>query len=162
MPTQPYTAGELADTRLLLEVAEALVQDGDESDEEVADMLVLAAVEPLQRSHLQDIGPEKLSVRRLQREAAALGRDSDDVSVTTYIKYGFRLEWLPLVVQALEVPDEIETINGHFGTGEEAVLLLLRRYRSTDPLRSMTWETGRSISAISEMVWHMVLRRQNP
>ena len=74
MPTQPYTAGELADTRLLLEVAEALVQDGDESDEEVADMLVLAAVEPLQRSHLQDIGPEKLSVRRLQREANSESR----------------------------------------------------------------------------------------
>ena len=48
--------------------------------------------------------------------------------------------------------------DGHFFTGEEAVLLLLLRYKSTNSLRSMTWETGRSISALSEAIWFMVRR----
>ena len=90
--------------------------------------------------------------------AAALGRDNNDSSVTTYIKFGYRLNWLPHVVAALQPPDEFDTDGGHAFTGEEAVLLLLRRYRSTDPLRAMTWESGRSISAISEAVWFMVCR----
>ena len=50
----------------------------------------------------------------------------------------------------MDPPDEFETDGGHVFSGEEAVLLMLRRFRSTDPLRSMTWDTGRSISAISE------------
>ena len=54
-------------------------RDGDESDKEVADMLVLAAVEPLQFSHLQDMGPEKLSLRRLQaRTRSGHGSPSDE------------------------------------------------------------------------------------
>jgi len=36
------------------------------------------------------------------------------------------------------------------------VLLLLRRFRSTEPLHSLTWETGRSTAAISEAVQFMV------
>lgn len=119
---------------------------------------MLAAAEPLQRRHLQDIGPERLSLRRLRREAAARGRDDDDSSVTTYIKFGYRLQWLPHVMAALDPPDKFETEGGHVFTGEEGVLLLLRRYRSTDPLRSLTWDCGRSISAISEAVWYMIER----
>ena len=61
-------------------------------------------------------------------------------------------------MEALQVPEEVETDGGHLFTGEEVVLLLLRRYRSTDPLRSMTWECGRSIAAISEAIWFMVRR----
>jgi hypothetical protein len=77
------------------------------------DALLLYAAEPLQRTLKQDIGPEQLSIARLQREAAARGCDVDDASVTTYIRFGFRLDWLPAVVEALEVPDEVETAGGH-------------------------------------------------
>ena len=97
MPTQPYTGAEIDESRLLLDVMKAL-DDGDESDEEIADVLLVAAAEPLQRRLLQDIGPKRLSLQRLHREAAARGRTDEDASVTVYIKFGFRLEWLPHVV----------------------------------------------------------------
>ena len=57
------------------------------------------------------MGPEKLSLARLQREAIAHGRNLDDLSITDYITFGFRLEWLPAVIAALDVPDEI-TLDG--------------------------------------------------
>ena len=69
------------------------------TDDEIEDALLLFAAEPLQRTLKQDIGPERLSIARLQREAAARGCDADDASVTTYITYGYRLEWLPAVGQ---------------------------------------------------------------
>jgi hypothetical protein len=156
MPTNPFTGPELNDSRLLLELMMNLDKSGG-NDDEIMNALLLFAAEPLQRTQKQDIGPERLSIARPQRESAALGRDSDDASVTIYIRYGFRLNWLPDVA-ALDPPDEFETDGGHVFSGEEAVLLMLRRFRSTDPLRSMTWDTGRSISAISEAVWFMVLR----
>ena len=93
MPTEPYTGSELEESRLLLNIVDALF-DGDEDDQDVAEMLLLNAVEPLQRQLFQDIGPEKLSLARLLREALASWRDADAASVTTYIKFGFRLEWL--------------------------------------------------------------------
>ena len=77
-----------------------------------------------------------MSIARLQREAAARGQDVDDASVTTYLRFGFRLEWLPEVVAAFNMPVEVETDGGHFFTGEELVLLLLARYRSTSTLQS--------------------------
>ena len=73
--------------------------------------MTLTAVEPLQRKFLHDVGPEKLSLARLQREAIAHGRNLDDLSITDYITFGFRLEWLPAVIAALDVPDEI-TLDG--------------------------------------------------
>ena len=155
MPTEPYTGAELDDSRLALELMMHLENNG-EDDDELMDAMLLFAAEPLQRTLKQDIGPERLSIARLEREARARGHDVDDASVTTYIRFGFRLDWLPAVVAALDVPDEIETDGGHVFSGEEVVLLLLVRFRSTNPLRSMTWECGRSISAISEAVWWMV------
>ena len=95
----------------------------------MAEMLLLCAAEPLQRQLFQDIGPEKLSLARLRREAQANGRDADDASVTTYVKFGFRLDWLEDVVAAFQLPDVIETDGGHIFEADEAVLLLLRRYR---------------------------------
>ena len=97
MPTEPYTGSELEESRLLLNIVDALF-DGDEDDQDVAEMLLLNAVEPLQRQLFQDIGPEKLSLARLRREALASGRDADAASVTTYIKFGFCLQWFEEVV----------------------------------------------------------------
>jgi hypothetical protein len=152
MPTQPFTAVELDDSHLALEIMMTLEKSGDDHDE-IMDALLLFAAEPLQRTLKQDIGPKRLSIARLQREAAARGCDEDDASVTTCIRFGFRLDWLPAVVEALDVPDEVETDGGHVFTGEDMVLLLLARFRSTNALRSMTWECGRSISAMSAAAW---------
>ena len=85
MPTQPYTSAEMADSRLLLELLMNLDESqlNDVDDEELNDALLLLAAEPLQRTLKQDIGPERLSLARLQREAAERGCDRDDASVTT-------------------------------------------------------------------------------
>ena len=135
MPTRAYTTAELEDTSALFAVIDAL-QDGYESVQEVADALTLLAVEPLQRRRLiQEIGPEKLSLLRLRREAGERIENIGDVSLTVYSKY-FHLSWLPHVVDALQVPDNFETRGGHYFAGEEGVLLLLRRYRSTAAVHS--------------------------
>ena len=133
MPSYAFTGAELCDSRLLLELLMLLVKN-DDCDDALEDALLLAAAEPLQRRLLQNIGPEHLSIARLQREAAARGQDVDDASVTSYLRFGFRLSWLPEVVEAFKMPDEVETDGKHVFTGEELVLLLLVRFRSTNPL----------------------------
>ena len=57
------------------------LEKDDERDDELMDMLLLYAAEPLQRTLKQNIGPERLSIARLQREAAARGCNLDDASV---------------------------------------------------------------------------------
>ena len=158
MPSSPCTAGQVGEARMIFQLAMALDADDDSDDDSVVDALTLAAVEPLQRKFMQDVGSEKLSIARLQREAAAHGRNHDDMSITVYTTFGFRLEWLPAVVAVMDVPDEVTLDGDHVCSGEEAVLLLLYRLRSTGPLRSMTKYTGRNISALSEIFWYMVRR----
>ena len=150
MPTNTFTASELGDSELLIKLLIELEKRGA-SDDDIEEALLLFAAEPLQHTLKQDIGPKRrLSIPRLQREAAARWHATDDAWVTVYIRYGYRLDWLPAVVKALDPPEEIETtVGGHVFTGEEAVLLLLRRYRSTDPLYSMTSSFGNSHTAAS-------------
>ena len=81
-----------------------------------------------------------------------------DRSMTGYLDYGFHLQHLEQVVAALNPPEEFETRGGHIFSGEEGVLLLLRRFRTTSNLSSLTKDTGRSRSAISEAVNFMVRR----
>ena len=156
MPSQPYTAAEIDESKALLELINALLDGGDESDEELADDLMPFVCEPLQRCFKQEIGPERWSLERLRREARERGTNSDDRSMNVYLRFGYHLDWLPAVIEALQPPDNFETHGGHYFTGEEGVLLLLQRYRSTEPLIKFTWESGRSIAAISEAVWFMV------
>ena len=80
MPTEAFTGAELDDSRLLLELLMTLVKN-DDCDDALEDALLLAAAEPLQRTLQQDIGPERLSIARLQREAAARGQDVDEVRI---------------------------------------------------------------------------------
>ena len=80
MPTLATTVMELREAELLFKVAGALDDsDASSSDEETADMVRLAACEPLMRRRLQNIGPERLSLARLQRDYAARGFDDLDV-----------------------------------------------------------------------------------
>ena len=158
MASHPFTAGELDQSKTLIELCMHL-DDGDDSDVELGEDLLLMAAEPLQRGFKQEIGPEKLSLERLRREAAERGTGGDDLSSTLYLRFGFHLSWLEEVVHELQVPEKFETIGGHYFSGEEGVLILLRRFRSTDPLCAMTWELGRSTSGISECVQYMVSLR---
>ena len=101
MPTLATTVMELREAEMLFEVAGALDDsDASSSDEETADMVRLAACEPLMRRRLQNIGPERLSLARLQRDYAARGFDDLDVCTEVTTKYMFRLEDLPSVVAA--------------------------------------------------------------
>lgn len=135
---------------------EQMNEDDDSDDEVLVESLLAIACEPLLRRDLQQVGVQRLSIARLQQEVLHAGITGDDVSASIYRRFSFRLADLPTVVQVLEPPPGIRTVGGHTFTGEEAVLLLLRRMRSTDPLRTLTEETGRSDSAISEAVRFMV------
>ena len=155
MPTRPFTVRELDDAELLAEVAMAL-DDDDSSDDDLFDSLVCAACEPLLKDFNQEVGPERLSVARLQREAAAQGLDGDTASRNVYNDYRFRLEDLPRVIAALDPPARFSTNSRATFSGEEGVLLMLRRLRSTAPLLDLVKESGRSITQISEAVRFMI------
>ena len=158
MPTQAITSMTAKHACNAAEFAVAIGadSDADSDDEELAEMMFLEACEPFTQRLLQDIGAEKLSIARLQREQAARGRGDGDESWNVYGRFGFYMKDLPAVVDALDAPAGFRTAGGHVFDGEEGVLLLLRRFRSTDPLLTLTEETGRSISAISEAVCYMV------
>ena len=155
MPTRPFTIRELTDSELLAQLA-MLVDDDASDDEELVDELLIACCDPLIRERKEEIGPERLSLQRLHRDAAAAGLASETMSANIYCDYRFRLEDLPAVVQALDPPAGFRTHSGAVFTGEEGVLLLLRRFRSTNPLLDLTKETGRTTPQISEAVRFMV------
>ena len=156
MPTRSAFAADLDDSALVLELAKQMDSD-DSEDEEMQEYLLLSACEPALKRLRQEIGKEKLSISRLRREAEALGIEGDEMSWNVYSRYGFHLDGLEVVVPLLNPGDDFLTRNGHwFKFGEEAVLVLLRRFRTTDPLLALTKETGRNISAISEIVQYMV------
>jgi len=71
MPTDVVTKAEIDDAFALLEAAMALESDSDcdSSDESLADMLIDEACLPFARQRIQQIGPERLSVARLECEA---------------------------------------------------------------------------------------------
>ena len=157
MPTRPYTVRELEDSEMLGELAMAIASDDeDSSDEELVDALLLGACEPLVKDIRQQIGPERLSLARLQREAAAAGLDADTASRNIYKNFRFRLEELPRVVAALDPPHGFRTNSGAVFSGEEGVLMLLRRFATTATLLDLVWELGRSTTQISEAVRYMV------
>ena len=155
MPTLPYTAMELGDAELMVQLAGS-ISDDSSGDEETVDTLILSACDPLLRKLKQEIGPERLSLQRLQREAAASGLDAETASHNIYTDYRFRLEHLPRVVAVLNPPPGFRTHSGAVFTGEEGVLLLLRRFRSTGPLMDLTKEVSRTTPQISEAVRFMV------
>ncbi|KAL1525254.1 hypothetical protein AB1Y20_020119 [Prymnesium parvum] len=115
MPTRAFTKAELEESMVLLQVAKAIEAsadgDSEDDDEDVAQLLVLAACEPAMRRVRQEIGvEERLSIDRLRREAAAAGIFGDDMNASVmYHWFGFRLSELPVVVQALQPPAGIRT-----------------------------------------------------
>ena len=160
MPTRPYFAADLDDSKQLLEAATMLAAFDDSDCEEAANLLVLAAAEPAVKRLKQDIGAEKLSLKRLFKEAEAKGLGGDDLAWNVYHDYGFHLAELPTVIRALQVPDKVKLRRNVF-TGEECVLLLLRRLKTCDGLLSLTKEAGRCIGQISQAVnWALTFIRE--
>ena len=156
MPTRPFTRMELDLAQDVAGVMAQIDSDSESSgDEGLVDQLLLAACEPLVKRLKQDVGDEHLSLARLQRECEACGLVGDDKCRNIYNAYGFWLEDLPNVVSLLNPPAGFRTPNGVF-TGEEGVLLLLRRYRRPGTLLDMTKETGRNISQLSEAIQYMI------
>ena len=111
MPTRPFNAQELGESQLALTAAmllgmrrrrrqASLRRQGRHSEaqrhsrlNEVA-MLAFAA-EPLLRSTRSRIGPERLSLARLERETAEAGGGNGIVVRDVYARFGVRLEDLP-------------------------------------------------------------------
>jgi nuclease HARBI1 len=152
MPTRPWTRAEIEDSKLLADAASMLRSCDDEDATMVAFLALGAAAEPFAKRQKQQVGMERLSLARLQREAAQQGMMGDDTSKNIYQRFGFRLEDLPSIINAFNFPMKNKSRGGHAFTGEEAVLILLRRFRSTCPLLELTQETGRNISALSEII----------
>ena len=59
MPSSPFTAGEVAEARLIFALVMAIDSDRDDdrADDSVVDALTLTAVEPLQRKFFARCGP---------------------------------------------------------------------------------------------------------
>ena len=89
MPTLPYSAMELDIARDIASAAAQIDPDSDSSDDELIDQLLLAACEPMVKTLKQEVGDERLSIERLQREAAARGTVGDDRSWNTKDEFGF-------------------------------------------------------------------------
>ena len=144
-----YTAGELYEAYELLQFVlandDSSSDDSSDDNDDLNDMLLMLVCDPLQRRRLQDIGPEVYSLARLQREAAERGFTADDASSKVQTDFGFRLEWLPEVVKALDPPDMFETAGGHKFTGEEGVLLRCRHVRER--------RVGRRVLPLLEHPW---------
>ena len=122
----------------------ALRVDPDDSDEEeFLEKLFLGACDELGQRFIQEIGPQRLSLDRLEREFAERVTDGD-MSWNIYSRFGFRtVADLRRVVDAFEMPAGVRTHGEHLFDGEECALLMLRRFRSADPLLQLTWETGK-------------------
>jgi len=148
MPTRPFRAADLDDAQFCIAAARVLQSADDEDADDMAGLLLFAAAEPLMRSIRQEIGNEHLSVESIRRDAAAQGFGGDVFSANIYDRFGFHLDELETVVEKLQVPLVVRIKRDRF-TGEECVLLLLRRLRTPGTLLSLTKETGRSISQIS-------------
>ena len=155
MPKLPWRAQQLQDAASALQLAmlldEELAVCYDADTDELVDMLLLTAAEPLTKRLKTDVGKQKLSVDRvLEEQSEAAGSTGEWVVRNVSSSFGFDSDDLPRVVSALKVPGVVITRSRHHFQGAELVLLLLRRFRRIDPAHEFTKETGRNLAAISE------------
>ena len=111
----------------------------------MAQMAVLtSALEPFLRPKIRyKIGPEKFSFERLERQFGD--------STTVEAQFRFSIPKLKRLFVALRFPDVIKTRSRHAATGEEVFLYMLRRLAYPYQLSTLAWDSGRSISAQSEI-----------
>ena len=165
MPKRSYRAQHVEDFAYSLQLAMVLdaevLEAYDDDLSEMVDLLLLASAEPLCKRLKTAVGTEHLSMQRLRREAGAVAGEGEEwINRHVSSGYNFELDDLPRVVDALRVPSRVVTRGRHCFSGEELVLLTLRRFRRLDPAHELTKETGRSMAAISEgvnwMLEHML------
>ena len=151
MPSRPFTAADLDESELFRGAAYALMRSDDSDAEDMAFLLQVAAVEPLVKRSRQEVGKARLSLERLQgkRQRAAGSTRTNNVSQNVYDRFGFHLNHLKVVVQRLQVPQKVRLGKDHY-TGEECVLLMLRRLRTPGSLLSLTYECSRYSGQISK------------
>ena len=141
MPTLPYTAQELEDS--LLALAQHMWIAGCRRRRQarlhgvrrrralrpraMETALLVFAAAPLLRTTRSRIGPERLSLARLQRESAAVGGDEHVLVRDIYSRFGVRLADLPDFIHALQLPAGFRLRGRHVVSGEEAALITLRR-----------------------------------
>lgn len=110
--------------------------------------IVVSAAEPFFRAKVTySVGPERYSFQRLQRQYGN--------STTCKATFRFDLAGLKRVFAALKFPDVIVTRSRFHATGEEVFLYMLKRLSYPATLSTLAWDSGRSISAQSELfqVW---------
>ena len=89
MPSRPFTAADLDESELFRGAAYALMRSDDSDAEDMAFLLQVAAVEPLVKRSRQEVGRARLSLERLQEEAARRGFDEDNISQNVYDRFGY-------------------------------------------------------------------------
>ncbi len=72
-------------------------------------VMIVTAAHPLVREMLQNIGAERLTLERLQRENAEAGFTEDCVGLSVATRFGFRLADLPAVIEALQMPEGVRS-----------------------------------------------------
>lgn len=139
MPTRRYTARDLETSTLAMMLA-LHEMDGrarkrarfgpDAARDDFWELAFLAlAAEPFMRTRRSSIGPERLSIARLEQEAAAAGSGGHGTVDDVYARFGVRLSDLRRFVDALRMPAGMRLRGGHIMRGEEAVLITLRRFK---------------------------------
>jgi len=106
--------------------------------------VLVSALAPLLRPKTRyRIGPQRYSFERL-------GREFGDTT-STEAEFRFELPHLSRLCTALKFPPVMHTRSRFLTTGEEVFLYTLRRLSYPCKLSSLAWESGRSISAQSEI-----------
>ena len=106
--------------------------------------LVLAAVEPFCRDGIRyAIGPDRYLFQRVEELWAS----------TTKCKDMFRFELADIceLLVALHFPAELRTPSRFVASGEEALLILLRRMSYPGKWSDLCWEAGCSTSRLCEV-----------
>lgn len=116
-------------------------------------LLLLFAGEVATRQLRTEIGPERLSLQRLRDREQHLG---GAYSRTQLARFRHTVDELDEIIAALNPPDDVVLRGEHVIDGEELVLLLYRRFVSTDSNTHLADEVGRSEAAISEAVRYAV------
>ena len=112
--------------------------------------LLAHALEPFERRPLRAvIGPQRYSFDWIERE---WGKRS--LNCSAHFRFATTAK-LRRLKRGLRILDVIITRSRHKFTGEEALLIFLRRMACPASLASLVWESGRSTSALSECFNHM-------
>lgn len=123
--------------------------DADSTDGET-EGLALAAALPLMRRNIVVLHDVRLSVERLNDLFAGEQLPAFGTSLNVMADLRFRLEDVPRLLAALQLPHSFSTRSRYRFSGVEGFLILLKRMRYPQRLIDLSAPTGRRLSALSE------------